>query len=296
MRRACSRAYPLLQRAAHERAVSPCEQTPEHRGGGKPYPVDGECVDQCDCGGTSPCAEYIFDHRGGVVDGRNFTQWFVHEYMVSSETLLHKSAQTGAAQMIGLGCAARPPRLLHPPPRPSTSSPPSTPPPPAAPAAAPDASSHPSPLLAASPAALSRCSWLDDSMRTSGPTEEDKNYIADTGASAGDMQAQTDAYQASMAELKKVVVGMGGFWWQLMDGGGMKGLAAMDEAACKADLRSRCVAQPSGWERMQMYNIQHGGQGVDAQASRRRRVTPARRRRRALAVVPPPVPPPWSQA
>ena len=45
----------------------------------------------------------------------------------------------------------------------------------------------------------------------------------------------------------------------------MKGLAAMDEAACKANLRSRCVPQPSGWERMQMYNIPHGGQGVDAQ-------------------------------
>ena len=33
------------------------KQTPEHRGGGKSYPVDGECIDQCDCGATNPCGE-----------------------------------------------------------------------------------------------------------------------------------------------------------------------------------------------------------------------------------------------
>jgi hypothetical protein len=32
--------------------------------------------------------------------------------------------------------------------------------------------------------------WLDDSMKMSGPTEEDKNYIADTGASTADMASQ----------------------------------------------------------------------------------------------------------
>lgn len=45
------------------------EQTPEHAGGGKPYPVDGACTEQCDCGSTNPCGEYIFDHRGGEVEG-----------------------------------------------------------------------------------------------------------------------------------------------------------------------------------------------------------------------------------
>jgi hypothetical protein len=40
------------------------EQTPEHPGGGAPYRVDGDCIEQCDCGGVNPCAEYIFDHRG----------------------------------------------------------------------------------------------------------------------------------------------------------------------------------------------------------------------------------------
>jgi hypothetical protein len=59
------------------------EQTPEHaKPGGGSYPayrVDGECTEQCDCGDTNPCAEYIFDNRGGVVEGRNFTEWFIDE-------------------------------------------------------------------------------------------------------------------------------------------------------------------------------------------------------------------------
>jgi hypothetical protein len=55
------------------------EQTPEHPGGGSPYPVDGDCVEQCDCGATNPCAEYIFDHRGGEVEGRTFRDWFINE-------------------------------------------------------------------------------------------------------------------------------------------------------------------------------------------------------------------------
>ncbi len=79
------------------------EQTPEHRGGGPDYPVDGQCVEQCDCGETNPCGEYIFDHRGGEVDGQNFTEWFISSYMISEETLLHRDPKTGRPQMIGLG-------------------------------------------------------------------------------------------------------------------------------------------------------------------------------------------------
>ena len=41
------------------------EQTPEHAppgGGSYPaYRVDGQCIEQCDCGTVNPCAEYIFD-------------------------------------------------------------------------------------------------------------------------------------------------------------------------------------------------------------------------------------------
>lgn len=183
------------------------EQTPEHPGGGKSYPVDGACVEQCDCGATNPCAEYIFDHRGGEVEGRTFRDWFVNEYMVSSETLLHKNAATGKPQVIGLG-------------------------------------------------------WLDDAMTLAGPTEEDSHYIADTGASPEDMQAQVQAFQDSMDALRKKVVPMGGFWWQLMDGDAMKSLLHMTADKCTTILRQLCVPRPSVWNRMQLYNIAGGGKGV----------------------------------
>ena len=55
---------------------------------------------------------------------------------------------------------------------------------------------------------------LDDSMKLSGPTEEDSHYIADTcgantsAACKADMQAQVDAYQTSVNALKAKVVPM----------------------------------------------------------------------------------------
>lgn len=55
------------------------EQTPEHPGGGKPYPVDGACIEQCDCGPVNPCGEYIFNHSGAEVEGRTFRDWFINE-------------------------------------------------------------------------------------------------------------------------------------------------------------------------------------------------------------------------
>ena len=78
------------------------EQTPEHAGGGRDYRVDGQCIEQCDCGPVNPCAEYIFDHRGGEVNGQTFRDWWINEYMISNETLLHKDSE-GNAQVIGLG-------------------------------------------------------------------------------------------------------------------------------------------------------------------------------------------------
>jgi hypothetical protein len=131
------------------------EQTPEHPGGGAPYRVDGDCIEQCDCGTVNPCGEYIFDHRGGEVDGRTFREWFINEYMLSNETLYHTDPKTGAKQVIGLG-------------------------------------------------------WIDDAMSPSGPTEEDRNYIADTGATAADMEAQVAAYEESMRQLVQKVLPMGG--------------------------------------------------------------------------------------
>ena len=55
-----------------------------------------------------------------------------------------------------------------------------------------------------------------------GPTEEDPNYRNDTGANTTEMRSQVDAYQASMNELIATVIPLGGFFWQLMDGGGAK--------------------------------------------------------------------------
>ena len=222
-----------------------------------------------------------------------------HRYMVTNETLYHKDPVTGRPQVIGLG-------------------------------------------------------WLDDSMTPHGPTEEDPNYIADTGATPEDMAAQVAAYQESMLELKKKVIPMGGFWWQvsvpkykfsschtlrtlcthtptlfvrlhqpvfppthpharlchpaparthirtstfgytqgarfhlclslsvfcqlaltntpshehalpmlqLMDGSGVK-IQGEDPAACKAVLTTECVAKPTAWNRMVLYNIPKGGSGV----------------------------------
>lgn len=163
-----------------------------------------------------PCAEYIFDHRGGEVEGRTFREWYINEYMVSNETLFHRNPATGQAQPIGLG-------------------------------------------------------WLDDSMKPGGPTEEDKNYIADTGASPEDMKEQVAAYQESILELKRKVVPMGGFWWQLMDGGGAvlnpgrKTPTHITPAQCNTFLRERCVPKPSTWNKMQLYNIPNGGSGVTDQ-------------------------------
>jgi hypothetical protein len=191
------------------------EQTPEHPGGGAPYPVDGACLEQCDCGVTNPCGEYIFNHSGVAVEGQTFRQWFVYQYMISDETLFHKDPVTGQAQPIGLG-------------------------------------------------------WLDDSMTPNGPTEEDPNYIADTGASPSDMAAQVASYRESMNLLIETVIPMGGFFWQLMDGGGAKLNTGInnttDPATCLAYLRTECVASPPSWKRFQLYSIPDGSKGQTAQS------------------------------
>ena len=215
LRGATRRGAPLAPTDLPATLRHPQEQTPEHPGGGKPYPVDGECIEQCDCGPVNPCGEYIFDHRGGVVGGRTFTDWFVNEYMVTNETLFHKNPVTGEPQPIGLG-------------------------------------------------------WLDDSMTPNGPTEEDPNYIADTGASPSDMASQVAAYRASMNALIARVIPLGQFFWQLMDGGGAKlntGLnQTVDAATCLTYLRTVCTPQPPNWKRFQLYNIPDGGFGASLQS------------------------------
>ena len=44
------------------------------------------------------------DHRSNVtVNGQSFRDWFIHDYMISNETLFHKNPVTGEPQMISLG-------------------------------------------------------------------------------------------------------------------------------------------------------------------------------------------------
>eukprot|EP00463_Aulacantha_scolymantha_P000208 TRINITY_DN1115_c0_g1_i1.p1 TRINITY_DN1115_c0_g1~~TRINITY_DN1115_c0_g1_i1.p1 ORF type:complete len:164 (+),score=20.64 TRINITY_DN1115_c0_g1_i1:728-1219(+) len=78
------------------------------------------------------------------------------------------------------------------------------------------------------------------------------------------MQAQVDAYDETMLELKKKVIPMGGFWWQLMKSS-MYSLATKDEATCKKYLQSQCVPKPSAWNHLGMYNIPGGGKNVNPQ-------------------------------
>ena len=88
--------------------------------------------------------------------------------------------------------------------------------------------------------------WLDDSMTLQGPTEEDRNYIADTGSNSEDMMSQVAAYQESMYQLTKKVLPLGGFWWQLMDGNGMKlNPKGKQNPACKIVILSRFACCPS---------------------------------------------------
>jgi hypothetical protein len=87
--------------------------------------------------------------------------------------------------------------------------------------------------------------------------------MADTGADAADMKTQVAAYKTSMTALVKKVMPMGGFWWQLMDGGGNKLAGKKTSAAqCKSVLAGMCTEKPDFWNKMAMYNIGHGGKGL----------------------------------
>lgn len=160
------------------------EQTPEYPSG------DGSCSEECDCG-DAPCGEYIFDHRNA-----SFKDWFINEYMITNETLLHDP-------IINLG-------------------------------------------------------WLDDSMQITGPTEEDKHFINDTGSSPQDMQDMVDAYNANIAALKEATVKNGGFYWQMIRGRGpqVKDMRPSQSATCASTLRSYCTDNPAPWNNAQLYQVQ----------------------------------------
>ena len=107
-------------------------------------------------------------------------------------------------------------------------------------------------------------------MTLNGPTEEDSNYIADTGASAADMQAQVDAYRATIVQFNEAVQKAGIFTWMMMSWGGAKLNTGInnttDPATCKQVLASSCTAAPpSRWSRFEGYAIPGGGFGMTPQ-------------------------------
>ena len=67
------------------------------RPGQSEYKADGACLGQCDCGPANPCAEYTFDHRNA-----SFSEWFVDEFMISRETLLHKPTPINGPGRLGV--------------------------------------------------------------------------------------------------------------------------------------------------------------------------------------------------
>ena len=64
--------------------------------------------------------------------------------------------------------------------------------------------------------------------------------------------------QASNLQLRKTLLSMGGFYWQLMDMGGLKGLATLSTAKCQETLMDLCVHKPATWNKMQLYKIPRG--------------------------------------
>lgn len=81
---------------------------------------------------------------------------------------------------------------------------------------------------------------MDDSMRPTGPTEEDKNFIADTGSSSQDMQDLVDGYQAMMDKYNEAVVAAGGFTWMLARGP-TPNIFNVSTEQCINELTSWCV-------------------------------------------------------
>jgi hypothetical protein len=112
--------------------------------------------------------------------------------------------------------------------------------------------------------------WMDDSMTPNGPTEEDSNYIADTGFSPSEMQDQVDAYRTTISQFDSAVYDAGAFTWMMMSWGGAKLNTGenntTDPASCKAILAASCVPEPTRWKRFEGYAIPGGGFKMSAQS------------------------------
>jgi hypothetical protein len=72
----CSGFYHDQGQAPTREGAGPAYARPNHK--------SNVCIEQCDCGPTNPCGEYTFDHRNA-----SFAKWYVDEWMISNQTLLH---------------------------------------------------------------------------------------------------------------------------------------------------------------------------------------------------------------
>lgn len=98
--------------------------------------------------------------------------------------------------------------------------------------------------------------WVDDSMRASGPTEEDAHFIEDTGASDEDMLNHVVAYNNNNDELRRRVLRMGGYIWQLFGGGpGVKELGTDSADQCASNLRNWCFPESLVTTSMRLYQV-----------------------------------------
>ena len=106
--------------------------------------------------------------------------------------------------------------------------------------------------------------WLDDTMLLAGPTEENHNFVADTGSTPKDMQEHARAYERNMYRLSQAVVPVGGFFWQLGKGWGPELTKAavhrypriVEPADCAKKLRETyCTARPSAWDDFNWYSV-----------------------------------------
>lgn len=95
-------------------------------------------------------------------------------------------------------------------------------------------------------------------MKITGPTEEDKHFIEDTGSTPQYMQDMVTAYDNAIDALRAKVVPMGGWWWQLIRGRGpqVKEMGVDQAAQCATSLRSYCTENPSSWDETSLYQVQ----------------------------------------
>ena len=115
--------------------------------------------------------------------------------------------------------------------------------------------------------------YLDDSMRLTGPTEEDSHFIADTGSTLADMEAHVAAYNANMRRLEKELVAQGGFWHQSMQPGPQIRPIRDDcyhdcgnptPEQCASKLREIwCVPEPTPWQSGTQYLMRPTGATKD---------------------------------